>query len=593
MTMIALSTSCVDERYDLDKISNDMHLFENGIGFPLLETGDLRFDDLLSSNDDIKANANGIYEFGTTKDRIVVDVELIEKVKISAQDLDFGTISSANVTVPNGEFSFPIDKSITTYNAVFNEESDIIDSKVTYIESVLTHDIWISEISLGAYDNSGKLIDGTTSGVSIEKMKFTDYKISLPKSLIIDKNNVSVSQGITATIDDNNILTINGEVSSPQFKIGVKVDGCNVKDNIATTHKIEVHENVKLEGDISLTINNRTGAPITQSIKIVPGVYIPEAKMDEVLAKADLKDDIENQVISVGNLPDFLKDPETSLILTNPYVPITITTDMPLEMQADVILVPKDANGNYIYDDNGRKIEVKVNDIAIHGDDHDTPGSTIFYEYIAPERIAELDNKGYDFVECPDLRKIAKKIPATIEVSGVGHNNPDKLTHFYMGEPYEVDMDYEFKIPFAVESGTKIVYSDSTTDLNSDIFSSISAKTIFANAKILNGFPADMKLSVKIYDVEGNELKGIEVIIPDEIKASESKGDSENIVPAESNLRVEIRENIQGEMSKIDKMDWIVELNFPHQGVVSKFQTLSIKIDLELPEGIDLDVDNL
>ncbi|MBR2476413.1 MAG: hypothetical protein IKB57_07800, partial [Bacteroidaceae bacterium] len=53
LVAILATSSCVDDRYDLDNVSEDVHLFENGVNLPLLQTGDLFFDDLVSSEDDI------------------------------------------------------------------------------------------------------------------------------------------------------------------------------------------------------------------------------------------------------------------------------------------------------------------------------------------------------------------------------------------------------------------------------------------------------------------------------------------------------------------------------------------------------------
>ena len=61
----------------------------------------------------------------------------------------------------------------------------------------------------------------------------------------------------------------------------------------------------------------------------------------------------------------------------------------------------------------------------------------------------------------------------------------------------------------------------------------------------------------------------------------------------ETNMKIEIHELLPGQIQKIDRMDWTVEVLFPDKGVISKYQTLNMSIDLELPEGLDLNVDNL
>ena len=80
-------SSCVDERFDMDNVSGDIHLFENGVGFPLLNTGDMAFEKLLSSEDDIYVNNQGLYEVTTTEGHLITDVDVIPKFHVPVQNV--------------------------------------------------------------------------------------------------------------------------------------------------------------------------------------------------------------------------------------------------------------------------------------------------------------------------------------------------------------------------------------------------------------------------------------------------------------------------------------------------------------------------
>ncbi|MBO5720961.1 MAG: hypothetical protein J6R61_05495, partial [Bacteroidales bacterium] len=430
--------------------------------------------------------------------------------------------------------------------------------------------------------------------LKVDKIKFDNYKLELPSALIMDKEQITASGNITVTTDDNsNVIVLNGETMENSVVIGVKINGVAIGEDMFVNNKIILDEEVSLSGAISLSVSN-SGAIVEQTLQIAPSLNIPEVYIDEAFGNATMSDELENERVYIGELPDFLNNPETSLILTNPYIPIVIETTVPMDtIYADIVLVPKDEKGNNIYNENGEKIEIEVNHIAVPGDDHDTPGATINYEYVACQRIPELDNLGYDFVECLELGTITQKIPSYIEVSGRGYTDPNHIYDFYMGEPYHADIKYEVRVPFMLEENSCIVYSDATDDLNADIFETISAKTIYANAKVLNGFPADMELSAELYDVYGNKIDGVEVIIPEKIKASQTTELTENVVPTETSLKIEFHELCEGEMQKIDQIKWQVKVLFPDSGLISKYQSLSMKIDLELPEGLDVDIDNL
>ena len=593
MVALVSTTSCVDERYDLDNVSGEIHLFENGVALPLLQTGDLFFGDLISSEDDIVLNEKGVYEISTNSEVLSVEMQIVDKVRISEQNPDFGVIKSFNAIIPTGSVTFELPSYLTNYNANLHCETAKIDEKVTCIEKIYTHDNWVSTIKFEILDGSGNPISPQT-GLKVDKIKFDNYKLELPSALIMDKEQITTSGNINVTTDDNsNVIVLNGEAFENSVVIGVKINGVTIGEDMFVNNKIILDEEVSLNGAISLSVSN-SGAMVEQTLQIAPTLNIPEVYIDEALGNATMSDELENERLYIGELPDFLNNPETSLILTNPYIPIVIETTVPMDtIYADIVLIPKDERGNNIYNENGEKIEIEVNHIAVPGDDHDTPGATINYEYVACQRIPELDNLGYDFVECLELGTITQKIPSYIEVSGRGYTDSNHIYNFYMGEPYHADINYEVRVPFMVEQNTCIVYEDVTSDLNTDLFEVISASSIILNAEILNGFPAEMSLSVEPFDVDGNKIEGLEVMIPSKINASETTELTENVVPAKTNMRIEIRELVKGEMQKLDQLKWRVKVLFPDKGLVSIYQALNMKIALELPEGFGINMYNL
>ena len=85
--------------------------------------------------------------------------------------------------------------------------------------------------------------------------------------------------------------------------------------------------------------------------------------------------------------------------------------------------------------------------------------------------------------------------------------------------------------------------------MNTDLFEVISASSIILNAEILNGFPAEMSLSVEPFDVDGNKIEGLEVMIPSKINASETTELTENVVPAKTKAQA-IFDMLNGEIGE-------------------------------------------
>lgn len=588
--IVLFLSSCIDKRYDMDNISNDMHLFENGISIPLLRTGDLRFEKLISSQNDIRLNEEGVYEFYSEEKNFHTHIDKIPKISVSAQQPNFGTIKSHTVTI-NG-FStetIPLDKDITSYETILNIETEKLDDRLIEVYSVSTHSNWVSKITLSVVDENERPLSGD---LKVKGMVFDNYKLIFPKKLIID-NIVYVTEGINCIINSNNEITLNGSVDGDVLELVVKINGVDGGDEnlINTFGEIVLSEKIEIGGNISLDVMN-SGNSIVQTFKVKPTLFIPGVKMDE--GKGGIKVDVEimEDEVKIGSLPSFITSEGTSLKLTNPYMPLYVTSTAPMRVKSNIKMYPKDADGNYIYD-NGEKVEVLINDLSIPGDNHGDALASNFYEYVACEKIGYYDNNGFKYVECMNLDKICAKIPTSIEIIAEGESDASDIQDFYFDEEFNIDINYRVHVPFSLNSGSKIQYNDSTLDLNADIFDVISAKSIFANAIIKNGFPVEMDIFAELCDVNGEKLDGIEVVIPQKIKASESVGITDDVVPEQTYMRIEFRETKDGQMKLIDRINWRVNAYFPDQGVISKYQKLNMKINLELPDGISIDLDNL
>ena len=583
--VVLFLSSCVDKRYDMDNISNDMHLFENGVSIPLLRTGDLKFEKLISSQNDIRLNEEGVYEFYSEEKNFHTHIDKISKISVLEQQPNFGIIKSYTTTI-NG-FSteiIPLDKEITSYETTLNIETEKLDERVIEVYSVATHSNWVSKITLSVVDENEMPLSGA---IKVKGMTFDNYKLMLPKKLVID-NIVNVTEGVSWTINSNNEITLNGMVSGDILELGIKINGVDGegKNLINTSGRIALSEKVEFAGNISLEVMC-LGSSTKQTFMVKPTLFIPEEKIDEGRGRIKVDVEIMEDEVKIGSLPSFITSGGTVLKLSNPYMPLYVTSTVPISLKSNIKMYPKDAEGNYIYD-NGERVEVSINDLSIPGDNHGDGNPSNFYEYIACEKIGYYDNNGFKYVECVNLDKICAKIPTSIEIVAAGESDASDIQEFYFDEEFNVDINYRVHVPFSLDAGSKIEYKESTTDLNgdiSDIFKSVSLTSLFVDAVIKNDFLANMTFDLDLYDKEGNKLNGngVGVLIPDNaIRAKD-----------ETNIRIELKESIDGKLKLIDKIDWKINVLFPEKADVVKEHFINMKINLELPTGIRLDFGNL
>ena len=216
--------------------------------------------------------------------------------------------------------------------------------------------------------------------------------------------------------------------------------------------------------------------------------------------------------IHLDDLPDFLQDPETNIIIADPqfYFRVTNSASKFGAKGAGVITIKSEfANkGDYSSESPELKIPAKeISDMIL--------SSTGKVENPLPGYEANLEEYKY-----PAMKNILSGkpgsdpdgLPAAINVAfEKPHFYGDNIKDFPVendkdkGELAPMDGHYEFFAPLAFDANSIIVYKDKV-DLSDSDMDDIYIQRLVVDANGFSSFPVDVKLSAVAYDIANNPI---------------------------------------------------------------------------------------
>lgn len=306
----------------------------------------------------------------------------------------------------------------------------------------------------------------------------------------------------------------------------------------------------------------------------VTGVIQPEIKA-------------ETTNIELNDLPDFLKDEETRMDITNPVILLRAENQLETPVEVDAVLTPMKGNAQI----DGKEVKVgsgygKTPVVLASGKN-----------VIALSRTGECTIEGVTSnVKVEDINDLLETIPDDIEVDLQPVVRNEGYYTAELGRAYEMPSSYEVDVPLSFEQNLNIVYNDSVQDLNKDL--NDLDKVILKKANVLltvdNAIPLKLQLkpeNVLIKDVYGNELTAVKKTIEEDKQYVTESTDGEK--PVTSELVLNLTSEDTAFLSKIDRICFkLTAAPGSANGVPLKdTQWLKVtSIKLSVPGGVNVDL---
>ena len=568
------TVSCVDNKYDLDK-DIDMTINVGGeyLTIPAGSTDTTFLSRIIEveEGDILQPDATTRVYHLTKKDDINVEPTTVKEVTVGATTTDLESIEIVNNT--GVSFSEPEVSADITTSGDFEATANDIDEALKELGSLRAKTPVDLNLTIDFNISGGNL---TFNQVKANKLKlvFPDY--------IVFKEDEGIQDN--ELILDEEVLSVNGS----SYTRTLKVEGYKFSDAAGSDMKPNAEGSLTIEGNISMEGDVVTsGISGTGALALVPKAVLEEMTVNSVTGVIQPKIEAETTKIELNDLPDFLKDEDTRLDITNPVILLKADNPLETDVEIDAVLTPKKNNVNI----EGHEVKIGTgygqNKVAL------IPGTNI----IALSRTGKCSIEGVtENIKVEDINNLLETIPDDIDVNLQPIVRNENYYNAELGKEYDLPASYEVDVPLSFEQGLNIVYNDSVQDLNKDL--NDLDKVSLKNAKIMlsvdNAIPLKLQLkaeNVQIKDVYGNELTAVKKTMEEDKQYVTESTDGEK--PATSELVLSLTSDDTAFLSKIDRICFkITAVPGSATGVPLKdTQWLKVtSVKLSVPGGVNVDL---
>lgn len=569
LTSLGVTTSCIDNSYDLNKdIDMTVNVGGEHLAIPVGYTEQITLDKIieLDEGDDLQL-VNGEYHL-LKSDKIDETNTSVKMVTVNASSNPINSIKVIN------DRTYPQPEDVTVEDieseGSVNTEAHGIDEAVIEIGSLTANTP--AKLTLSFEINKTSSI--SYSDVTIDKMTIT-----FPDFIKFEEGQSGLN-GQVLTISNKTLSssTYTIDLYISKYVFGEKYgDGNKVKEE--NGDRIIKIENQKITVKTDVTVHQARG---TGSLSITPTAILAAMTVSEVNGTIKPDMDVKPTEVELTNLPDFLQDEEVKLDMTNPVFSFKANNPLNEEIEMDGIMTGykngkvtktvKIGSGN-----GGVPIKLKPS-----GNKQQT------ISIVRNEKT--VVETGATKVIVPNLNDIIETIPDRISVELKPAVKTDDYYTVNLGQDYVLNSEYNIDIPLSFGSGLKIVYEETIDDFDLDL-EDVDIKKAIISITADNTIPLKMEIkneNVSALDVNGNKITDINVTVEGTI--TESK-DGKSI--ATSQLNINLVSTKEGAISKLDGLFFKVTA-VPGQATdvqLLSSQWMQLKdMKLKIPNGIKVDL---
>ncbi len=565
------TVSCVDNKYDLDKdIDMTVNVGGEHLTIPAGSSDTAYLSKIIEveEGDILQPDAATRVYHLTKKDDIDVKPTTVKEVTIDETTTNLSSTEIVNATsVTDEEVLAPV-----TTSGHFEAKSNNIDEALK---------------ELGAlYAKTPVDLILTIDFQKEQSLNFTRVQANKLKIVFPDYIVFKAEEGIQGheLILDGQVLSEDGS----SYSRTLKVEGYEFSKNPGSGEKpvdgtLTIVGEISMEGDVITSGISGSG-----TLSLVPTAVLGEMTINSVNGVIQPEIKAETTNIELNDLPDFLKDEETRLDISNPVILLRANNPLETPVEVDAVLTPMKDNA-----------QIDGKEVKVGSGNGKTPVVLASGEnVIALSRTGESSLEGVTSnVKVEDINNLLETIPddIVVDLQPVVRNNEDYYTA-KLGWSYEMPSSYEVDVPLSFEQGLNIVYNDSIQDLNKDLndLDKVGLKNVKVILSVDNAIPLKLQLkaeNVQIKDVYGNELSAVKKTIEEDKQYVAESTDGEK--PATSELVLSLTSDDTAFLSKIDRICFkLTAVPGSATGVPLKdTQWLKVtSIKLSVPGGVNVDL---
>lgn len=551
MILSSLYLISCDEEYDLTKDINTDITIGNQFRIPAGHSDTIYLSRIIDESETLTEN-NGIYEVTSTGN-----------TNTQIDPLDEVQIHNFTPVLENIHIDLPA-------NATFPEGTRFDAGEVTSIGNYDIYEELPKEVEqLYRADFKNEKIN-TTLRLSISSTPAGVEAVTLSNLAMTFPDFIRLTNGTNSFHADEVVLN----AATPAVQYNVDVELLEIprsqQDRYIVTESdgrkyLRITDAVEVSATASMTLG---GTVQDNAIEVHFEYFMNEetADLNRVAGVFNTSANITSE-ISIDDIPDFLRSENTSLEPQEIYLYLDL--DNPVNITGDINLDMKSINETQA---NSASVDVTVQPAAMN-------------KILISNFNASAGE--YTTVVEPDLTNLFRFVPDKIEINSndLTLTSRDNSQMMALGQRYDISADYRAVVPFKFNN-LNIEYTDTIDNLLSDL-EDVADKTdrLIVKATGVTNIPTDMVTAVKLYDIYGDELHGINVNVDKfKFKAAADGQESTN------ELELELTE-MKGsdDLERLEKIVYTVTATSMSNVTLRPKQYLLVKnIFIEIPNGINL-----
>lgn len=202
--------------------------------------------------------------------------------------------------------------------------------------------------------------------------------------------------------------------------------------------------------------------------------------------------------ITLGSMPDFMKEDDVVLDVENPMVFVTTQNESPCDVRTCFTIRTYDAQGNLIK-------ECTTDEVAFAAN----KTQRICLAESRPEKWAH-EMHGAQYVHCEGLSGLIRKIPHHVEVE-CGEVTTQTTSPEMEGKYYSMRFRFGIFVPFEFGPDFHLIARGETDSLAFELadYADLQPGEIVVEAKADNDIPLDISVTGHLLDEAGNDIEGL------------------------------------------------------------------------------------
>lgn len=363
-----------------------------------------------------------------------------------------------------------------------------------------------------------------------------DLVLSIPESFTAFYKGNEFSNGEVA------VKVVDGSLDEPIYVYSIDFGGNGIEPTGSNGQK-----SLTFSGKIGIKTGNVSSGNDNLFVDFTMSPFVADQISGSINYEIDAP---EFEPVSLSDLPDFLRDGESRLILNNPQLYLYFGNPTGAPFHTGLIITPEGNNGSMLsFEMNPFEESIilapDIDNLALK---NDYPGATL------------QEETGLSVILLGD--GLPEYINFQLSTTYLRGNVPN-LT---LGTEMQVEGNYQFYSPLSFGQGSQILYQKAETDFFGEDAKAVKVSQLQLSAYPSTNLPFDLELTVYPLDKDGNHIydkNGAEV------KAS-------GIVEANANGSKILDINLNQPFTGLDGVEYRVSAMFPNEESLSPDQFIKL-----------------